>query len=82
MRRGIIEILHGGEAGVIVGGISIRQQSIKGDYRKLTANEKGDHRNIAWGGAGVIVGGISIRQQRRGIIEILQNLMERSGKFH
>ena len=67
-----------------MGGISIRQQSIKGDYRKLTANEKGDHRNIAWGGggAGVIVGGISIRQQRRGIIEILQNLMERSGKFH
>ena len=66
-----------------MGGISIRQQSIKGDYRKLTANEKGDHRNIAWGGgAGVIVGGISIRQQRTGIIEILQNLMERSGKFH
>ena len=29
-----------------MGGISIRQQSIKGEYRKLTANEKGDHRNI------------------------------------
>ena len=36
-----------------MGGISIRQQSIKGDYRKLTANEKGDHRNIAWGGGGL-----------------------------
>ena len=47
-----------------MGGISIRQQSIKGDYRKLTANEKGDHRNIAWGGgAGVIVGEIYCHQQ-------------------
>ena len=40
-----------------MGGISIRQQSIKGDYRKLTANEKGDHRNIAWGGGWGYSGG-------------------------
>ena len=29
-----------------MGEIYCRQLSIKGDYRKLTANEKGDHKNI------------------------------------
>ena len=46
MRRGIIKILHGGRPGVIVGEIYCHQQSIKGDYRKLTVNEKEDHKNI------------------------------------
>ena len=41
--------MHGG-LGVIVGEIYCHQQSIKGNYRKLTANEKGDHKNITEGG--------------------------------
>ena len=37
----------GGDSG---GEICCHQQSIKGDYRKLNANEKGDHKNITEGG--------------------------------
>ena len=57
MRRGIIKILHGGRPGVIVGEIYCHQQSIKGEYRKLTANEKGDHKNITGGRPGGYSGG-------------------------
>ena len=32
-----------------MGEIYCHQQSIKGDYRKLTANEKGDHKIITGG---------------------------------
>ena len=47
MRRGIIKISQGGGGGVIVGEIYCHQQSIKGEYRKLTVNEKEDHKNTA-----------------------------------
>ena len=50
----------GGDSG---GEICCHQQSIKGDYRKLNANEKGDHKNITGGRPGVIVGEIYCRQQ-------------------
>ena len=57
MRRGIIKISQGGGRGVIVGEIYCRQQSIKGDHRKLNANEKGDHKNITGGRPGGYSGG-------------------------
>ena len=41
-----------GEGGVIVGEIYCHQPSIKGDYRQLTANEKGDHKYITGGRPG------------------------------
>ena len=46
-----------------MGKICCHQQSIKGDYRKLTANENGDHKNITGGRPGVIVGEIYCHQQ-------------------
>ena len=52
MRKGIINISQGGGQGVIEGEIYCHQQSIKGEYRKLTANEKGDHKNIMGGYSG------------------------------
>ena len=49
----------GGDSG---GEICCHQQSIKGDYRKLNANEKGDQK-ICMGRPGVIVGEIYCHQQ-------------------
>ena len=58
MRKGIIKISQGGGRRVIVGEIYCHQLSVKGDYRKLNANEKGDHKNITGGRPGAIVGEI------------------------
>ena len=44
------------------GGISCHQQSIKGEYRKLMAIEKGDQK-ICMGRSGVIMGEIYGHQQ-------------------
>ena len=51
--------MGGGDSG---GGISCHQQSIKGEYRKLMAIEKGDQK-ICMGRSGVIMGEIYCHQQ-------------------